>query len=130
MFDSSVHASFDLCTCNFLRQTVLIYYYIIKCTETWLLFTCPISFSERKIKSTKIDINSYLIFYQNLWKIFLSNKHDVIFRFFSLINAEFVYAVCFLWACTWICKRSIKYMYGPEKPILSLLAIFQQHMFV
>lgn len=61
LFDSSVNASFEFCTSNYLRQTVL--KETIKCTKAWLLFKCPISFSGEK--KSKIDINSYLIFYQN-----------------------------------------------------------------
>lgn len=124
MFDSSVHASFDFCTCNFLRQTVM--KDTIKCTEAWLLFTCPISFSGGTTPQQLIL--KVIAFLSKLLKNILIKKHDVICGFFSLINAKIVYSVCFLWACIWICKQSIKY--GPEKPILSLLAIFQQHIFV
>lgn len=61
LFDSSVNASFEFCTSYYLRQTVL--KETFKCTKAWLLFKCPISFSGGK--KSKIDINSYLIFYQN-----------------------------------------------------------------
>lgn len=46
LFDSSVNASFEFCTSNYLRQTVL--KETIKCTKAWLLFKCPISFSGEK----------------------------------------------------------------------------------